>query len=71
MLSVTCTGMLANRPHTAGTMLLIVSVCRVIYGMQYQKDVAKRIPAFLIIIMTTSIGIGYGFWLFVGLESLV
>ena len=70
VLSVMCTAVLANRSHTAGMMLLIVSMCRVLYGMQYQKDVDKRIPAFLIIMMTTSIGIGYGFWLFVGLDSL-
>ena len=70
MMSIMSTAILANRPNIAGMMLLIISVCRVLYGMQYRKDVASRMGPFLVNMMTANVGIGYGLLMFVGTESL-
>jgi hypothetical protein len=60
-LFVLFTALVANRPNTAGMILIVVSACRVLYAMQYRLDITSRIGPFLGVILATNIGVGYAF----------
>jgi hypothetical protein len=68
VLSVTTTALLADRPNIAGCILLVVSVNRVWYAMNYSLDIGSRIGPFLALFMATNIGMGYAFWM--GISSV-
>jgi hypothetical protein len=63
VLSVVTTTLLADRPNIAGCILLLVSVSRVWYAMNYRLDIVSRIGPFLTLFMATNIGMGYAFWM--------
>lgn len=61
------TAMVANRPNIAGVLLVVVSMCRVLYAQQYRTNVKRRMGPFLGVVFVTSIGVGYA--LLVGLSA--
>jgi uncharacterized MAPEG superfamily protein len=61
VLSVLFTALVANRPNVAGLILIVVAICRVLYGIRYRIDVDSRIGPLLLAMFSMSIGVGYGF----------
>lgn len=63
VMSVLTAGVLAQRPNIAGCMLFVVSACRILFAIGYSDDISSRMPPFMLIVFTTNIGVGYGFWM--------
>lgn len=55
------TAFVADRPNTAGGMLLLICLGRVLYALGYSRNISDRMAGQLLAIFTMSIGVGYAF----------